>query len=74
MYYNEHNPPHIHADYQGCRAVFDIKTSQKIKGRFPLKAEKIVSEWALKRKKELLENWDRMKEGKVFRRIKGADQ
>lgn len=74
MYYNEHNPPHFHADYQGFRAVFDIKTGEKITGKFPVKAEKIINEWALQRKTELLHNWDRTQEGKTFRRIKGADQ
>jgi len=25
MFYNEHNPPHFHAEYQGQRASFDIQ-------------------------------------------------
>ena len=24
MYYDEHNPPHFHAEYQGNKAVFDF--------------------------------------------------
>ena len=24
MFYDEHNPPHFHADYQGNKAVFDF--------------------------------------------------
>ena len=24
MFYDEHNPPHFHADYRGGRAVFDF--------------------------------------------------
>ena len=74
MYYNEHNPPHFHAEYQGFHAIFDIENSHKVKGRFPSKAEKIVSEWAEQRKSELLDNWQRMRKGQIFRRIKGADQ
>ena len=74
MYYNEHNPPHFHAEYQGFHAIFDIKKSCKVKGKFPNKAEKIVSEWAIQRRPELLDNWQRMSKGQTFRRIKGADQ
>ncbi len=25
MYYDEHNPPHLHAEYQGTKAVFDFQ-------------------------------------------------
>ncbi len=25
MFYDEHNPPHFHADYQGKQAVFDLQ-------------------------------------------------
>ena len=24
MFFDEHNPPHIHAEYQGQKAVFDL--------------------------------------------------
>jgi uncharacterized protein DUF4160 len=24
MFYNEHEPPHFHAEYQGQRATFDL--------------------------------------------------
>ena len=26
MYFLDHNPPHLHAEYQGQRAEFDIRT------------------------------------------------
>jgi hypothetical protein len=25
MFYDEHNPPHCHAEYQGNKAVFDLR-------------------------------------------------
>jgi hypothetical protein len=31
----EHNPPHIHAIYQKKKAIFDIKTGEKIEGNIP---------------------------------------
>ena len=24
MFFDEHNPPHIHSEYQGVKAVFDL--------------------------------------------------
>lgn len=27
IYYNDHNPPHIHAEYAGHKALIDIQNS-----------------------------------------------
>ena len=74
MYYREHNPPHFHAYYQGHEAMYDINTGERIKGSFPNKAEKIISEWVAEHKAELLEDWELMEEGKPLKKIPGADQ
>jgi hypothetical protein len=75
MYYEEHNPPHFHSEYQGFKAVFLIETGEMIQGRgFPIKAKRLVQEWCLEHKKELVENWKLMEEGKALFRIPGADQ
>ncbi|MBI3508341.1 MAG: DUF4160 domain-containing protein [Chlamydiia bacterium] len=58
MYYDDHAPPHFHAEYQGNRAMFSIATGMKIKGRFPKKQEVLVRAWAVLRKKELLKAWE----------------
>ena len=42
MWWPDHPPPHFHAFYQGLEAVFDIKTSERKKGAFPKKQEKIA--------------------------------
>lgn len=74
MYHQEHNPPHFHAYYQGFEAVFDINTGKKTQGKFPKKAEKIISEWANEYKKELLEDWELSIKNEPLRKIPGADQ
>lgn len=56
MFYNEHNPPHIHAQYQDYEAVIEIE-SGKIKGKFPRRALNLINEWIEIHKKELIENW-----------------
>ena len=57
MYFNEHNPPHFHAFYQGHKAVFNIKTCEMVKGKFPKRQRKFVETWAELNKEELLANW-----------------
>ncbi len=61
MQINDHNPPHIHASYQGFNAVFLIHTHKMIKGRMPKKAISLVQEWMQIYHSELLENWDKAK-------------
>ena len=53
----EHNPPHIHAIYQKFKAIFDIKTAEKIEGKLPKDKEKLVSAWIILHKDELIANW-----------------
>jgi hypothetical protein len=45
MFYDEHNPPHFHAEYQGKKAVFDFD-GNVIKGSLSSRtATKLVREW-----------------------------
>ena len=57
MFFDEHNPPHFHAFYQGHKAVFNIKTCEMVKGKFPKRQRKFVEAWAEFHKEELLANW-----------------
>ena len=66
--------PHFHAFYQGFEAVFDIKTSERKKGAFPKKQEKMVVEWAGQNQIKLLKNWKLARNGKQGFRIPGADK
>lgn len=57
MFYNEHNPPHVHVNYQEYSAVIEIN-SGKVKGKFPRRALSLLNEWKGIHKKELNENWE----------------
>jgi len=57
MNYNEHNPPHFHAMYQGYEIIFEIK-SGIVKGTMPKRALKMIFEWAELHKDELLNDWE----------------
>ena len=35
MYYDDHNPPHFHAEYNGNKAIIEIDTARCIKGALP---------------------------------------
>ncbi len=41
MNYNKHNPPHFHAEYQGCEAIVDVQTGA-VSGIMPRRALKLI--------------------------------
>ena len=58
MYYNDHNPPHFHVEYNGMEAIYDINESAFIKGAVPSRQARLVLAWAEIHKNELLEMWN----------------
>ena len=44
MFYNDHNPPHFHIEYQDYEATIDIE-SGLVKGEMPRRALRLVYEW-----------------------------
>jgi len=59
MFFNDHNPPHFHAEYQDQEAIIDIYSLQILKGYLPKRAKMMVVEWALEHREELLANWNK---------------
>lgn len=57
MFFNEHAPPHFHAEYGEYRVVVDINTLEAIEGHFPRRALELVLDWAELHQKELLQDW-----------------
>ncbi|MCU0579634.1 MAG: DUF4160 domain-containing protein, partial [Desulfobacterota bacterium] len=69
MYFNEHEPPHFHAEYQGKKAVFDFN-GNLIKGSLASKtATKLVRDWVDLRFIELNEDWGLAQDGKEIKKI-----
>lgn len=69
MFYDDHNPPHIHVEYQGGKALVDFQ-GNILKGDLQSRtAVKLVREWIDLRHGELLEDWKLAKEGKEIRTI-----
>lgn len=44
MYWDDHAPPHFHAEYGGAEAVVDIQTLEVIRGKLPHGAAMLVKE------------------------------
>lgn len=66
FYFDDHNPPHFHAEYQNEKALFNMD-GEVIKGAFPTKQKALVTAWALLHQDELKANWELAKNGeKVF--------
>lgn len=73
MFYNEHEPAHFHAEYQGNRGVFNLN-GDLISGNFKSNtAKRLIKEWAELHQNELELNWQNIIEGKNLDRIKPLD-
>jgi hypothetical protein len=59
MYFSqsEHGVPHFHAVYGEFNAVFNIETLEQMEGDLPLRARRLVKEWAEQYQSELLRMW-----------------
>jgi len=69
MFYDDHNPPHVHVEYQGSKALLDFR-GNILKGDLRSRtALKLVREWIDLRYDELLENWELAKLGKKIKMI-----
>jgi len=73
MFYDEHNPPHFHVEYQDKKAVFDFQ-GNILKGNLSSKiAPRLVREWTDKHVSDLEEDWGLAREGKEIKRIDPLD-
>jgi hypothetical protein len=69
MFYDDHNPPHIHAEYQEKKAVLDFR-GNILKGDLESRtAVKLVREWIDLRNAELNEDWELARQGKEIKKI-----
>jgi hypothetical protein len=59
MFFDDHNPPHFHAEYDGEVALIDIRNLSVFSGRLPPRVIGLVIEWATVHQKELFVDWDR---------------
>lgn len=61
MYFNEHNPPHFHVEYNEHKVSIRIDTLGILDGKVPSKVMGLVVEWAEDHQDELMKNWESLK-------------
>jgi hypothetical protein len=71
MYFSqsEHGVPHFHAVYAEYNGVFNVQTLEMIEGDLPLRALRLVREWATQYQQELLRMW----QTNEFKKLPGLD-
>ncbi len=58
LFFGDHLPPHFHAVYGEHVGLFNIETLEMIEGDLPIRAKRLVTEWATIHKKELIRMWN----------------
>jgi hypothetical protein len=70
MYYQEHEPAHLHAEYQGQHATF-LLTGEVLAGEIRSNtARRLIRDWTAEHRAELEANWAKMKAGQALERIR----
>jgi hypothetical protein len=59
MFYDDHNPPHFHAEYGEYEVLVNINTLAVLGGNLPARALGMVTEWVSLHQRELLAAWER---------------
>jgi hypothetical protein len=70
MYYNDHYPPHFHAEYNEHVAEIAIDTLEIIEGNLPRRVLSLVLEWSVLHRSELRQNWQRARNHEPVQPIK----
>ena len=69
MYYDDHNPPHIHVEYQGNKDLLDFR-GNILKGDLQSRtALRLFRDWIDLRYEELLEDWKLARKGEEMKKI-----
>jgi hypothetical protein len=59
IFYDDHNPPHFHAEYGEHEVLVSIATLAILSGSVPARALGLITEWASLHQQELRTAWDR---------------
>ena len=69
MFYQEHEPAHFHAEFQGQQGKFDFDGRQMMGNIQSGTALRLIAEWTVRHRAELERNWENMKAGRPLDRI-----
>jgi hypothetical protein len=69
MYFREHGVPHFHVIYGEYNGVFEIESLEMIEGDLPVRAQRLVKEWAAHYQTDLRTMWDNQE----YRQLPGLE-
>ncbi len=73
MFFNDHDPPHIHVRYQAFRARIRIEDGVVIDGKLPLAATRLLREWTVLRRDALMRNWRLARQEQPLEQVSGPE-
>lgn len=73
MFFNDHDPPHFHARYQGFRTRIRISDGEIIDGKLPPTVARVLKEWTDLRRDALMRNWRAARTDGLLERIAGLE-
>jgi hypothetical protein len=73
MFFNDHLPPHFHAEYGDDEALIEIETLAVYRGGLPRRALALILEWAALHRAELEKDWELARSGRSPERIAPLD-
>jgi len=65
MFWNDHEPPHLHATHGEMTAAISIDSAEELSGGLPASSMRLVKRWVALHQEELLDNWQRCRSGDV---------
>jgi hypothetical protein len=60
-----HHLPHFHAYYGESVAIYRIDPLELVSGSLPRRQQRLVEAWAELHQSELLQDWDRLQDGRL---------
>jgi hypothetical protein len=69
MHFDDHHPPHFHAQYGEFEVEVAISGLEVLVGQVPARALGLTVEWAAEHRDELLEDWDLASNRQPLRKI-----
>jgi hypothetical protein len=69
MYFEDHQPPHVHVIGPGFNALVSIADGSVVAGTLPNRVRFRVAKWVQWKTKSLMDNWARAQKGQSLLRI-----
>lgn len=70
IYWNDHMPPHFHAEYNDAKILVDINSAAVLKGVFPANKLKLILAWTELHRDDLIDRWNKARDNQMPEKIK----